>query len=70
MGSLTPPGIINLNVTLLKAPSDIIDYIILHELCHSKIKEHSHHYWDLVRAHMPSYEEKITWLDVNKPSLI
>ena len=47
-GSLTPSGIINLNVSLSKAPSDTIDYIILHELCHLKIKEHSHHYWDLV----------------------
>jgi predicted metal-dependent hydrolase len=42
-GSLTPSGTINLNVNLIKAPSDIIDYIILHELCHFKIKEHSHH---------------------------
>jgi predicted metal-dependent hydrolase len=32
-GSPTPSGAINLNMNLLKAPSDIIDYIILHELC-------------------------------------
>lgn len=55
-GSLTPSGIINLNVNLLKAPSDIIDYIILHELCHFKIKEHSHHYWDLIYKHMSKYQ--------------
>jgi predicted metal-dependent hydrolase len=40
---------INLNVNLLKAPDDVIDYIILHEPCHVKINGHSHHYWDLVR---------------------
>ena len=37
---------INLNVNLLKASEDIIDYIVLHELCHMKIKEHSHHFWN------------------------
>jgi predicted metal-dependent hydrolase len=46
---MTKKGSINLNVNLLKAPEDVIDYIILHELCHLKIKEHSHHYWDYVR---------------------
>ena len=30
------------------APKDIINYIILHELCHLKIKEHSHHFWELL----------------------
>ena len=43
-GSLIKSGVINLNLNLIKAPEDIIDYIILHELCHLKIKEHSHHY--------------------------
>jgi predicted metal-dependent hydrolase len=52
-------------VNLVKAPEDVIDYMILHELCHLKIKEHSHHYWDLVHGHMPSYQEKIDWLKTN-----
>jgi predicted metal-dependent hydrolase len=61
-GSMTRTGSINLNVNLLKAPHDVVDYIILHELCHLKIKEHSHHYWDYVRRYMPNYQEKIEWL--------
>jgi predicted metal-dependent hydrolase len=32
-GSLTKKGVINLNLNLVKAPEDIIDYIVLHELC-------------------------------------
>ncbi|MBV9176216.1 MAG: M48 family metallopeptidase [Nitrososphaeraceae archaeon] len=68
--SLTPSGTINLNVNLLKTPSDVIDYIILHELCHFKFKEHSRHYWDLVHKHMPNYQEKIDWLNVNGVNLI
>jgi predicted metal-dependent hydrolase len=69
-GSLTKNGVINLNVNLIKAPEDIIDYIILHELCHLKIKEHSHHYCDLIYKNMPNYQQKIEWLKVNGPNLI
>jgi len=70
-GSLTKDKkTINLNVNLLKAPDDVIDYIILHELCHVKINNHSHHYWDLVRKYMPSYQEKIDWLNANTTSIL
>ena len=70
-GSLTKDKkMINLNLNLLKAPDDVIDYIILHELCHMKISDHSHHYWDLVRRYMPSYLEKIEWLNANTSILV
>jgi predicted metal-dependent hydrolase len=69
-GSLTRMGIINLNLNLIKAPEDVIDYIILHELCHLKIKEHSHHYWDLVHRFMPNYQEKVEWLKSNGDNLM
>jgi predicted metal-dependent hydrolase len=58
---MTKEGSITINVNLVKASEDVIDYIILHELCHLKKKEHSHHYWDCVRRHMPNYQEKIEW---------
>lgn len=64
-GSMTIGGAIQLNIDLLKAPNDIIDYIILHELCHLKIRGHSHRYWNLVHKFMPNYQEKIDWLNVN-----
>ncbi len=69
-GSMTKEGVINLNVNLLKAPEDVIDYIILHELCHLKIKEHSHHYWDHIRRCMPNYQEKIEWLKISGNHLV
>ena len=70
-GSLTKDKkAINLNVNLLKAPDDVIDYIVLHELCHMKINNHSHHYWDLVRKYVPSYPEKIDWLNANTSILV
>jgi predicted metal-dependent hydrolase len=61
---------INLNVNLLKAHEDIINYIILHELCHLKIKEHSHHFWDLLHKFLPDCQEKIDWLNVNGSNLV
>lgn len=69
-GSLTKNGVLNLNLNLVKAPEDVIDYIILHELCHLKIREHSHHYWDLVRKFMPNYHDKIEWLNVNGNNIL
>ncbi|MFL6390627.1 MAG: M48 family metallopeptidase, partial [Nitrososphaeraceae archaeon] len=69
-GSMTKEGSINLNVNLLKAPEEVVDYIILHELCHLKIKEHSYHYWDYVRRYMPNYQEKIEWLKISGNHLV
>ena len=64
-GSATPSGEINLNSSLMKAPRNVIRYVILHELCHFRIKEHSPRFWDLVGKHMPKYQESVKWLEVN-----
>ena len=69
-GSLTKNGVLNLNLNLIKAPENVIDYIILHELCHLRIKEHSHHYWDLLHKFMPNYHDKIEWLKMNGSTMI
>jgi predicted metal-dependent hydrolase len=68
--SLTRKGSINFNLHLIKAPQDVIDYIVLHEICHFKIKGHSHHYWDLVYRYMPDYQGKIEWLNSNGKFLV
>jgi predicted metal-dependent hydrolase len=69
-GSVTEKGVLNLNLNLLKAPQKVIDYIIIHELCHFIIKKHSYHFWDLLRKIMPRYTEYIVWLEKNASSLI
>ena len=69
-GSATENGIINLNVNLVKAPEDIIDYIISHELCHFKIKDHSHRFWAFLRKFIVEYSKYIEWLDVNGKNMI
>lgn len=69
-GSATKEGKINLNYNLIKAPENIIDYIIIHELCHFKIKKHSHQFWNLLSKYIPDYKEKLNWLEVNGKNMI
>jgi predicted metal-dependent hydrolase len=64
-GSATPTGEINLNSSLMKAPRSVIHYVILHELCHFKIKDHSPRFWNLIGKYMPKYNESVKWLEVN-----
>jgi predicted metal-dependent hydrolase len=69
-GSATKGNVINLNVNLLKASEDVIDYIVLHELCHLMIEEHSHRFWNLMYRFMPDYQSKINWLKINESGLL
>ena len=62
-------GGIILNQNMLKAPQNMIDDIIIHELCHLRINDHSAKYWKLVRNFVPNYEEKIKWFEVNNESI-
>ena len=61
-GSASPNGIITINMRLLRAPESVIDYIIVHELCHLKIHGHNATYWNLVSMYMPDYDKNIEWL--------
>ena len=69
-GSVTKKDTINLNRNLIKAPNDIIDYIIIHELCHLKIQGHSHHFWSFLKQFVSDYKGKIEWLNRNSETLI
>lgn len=69
-GSVTKNKTINLNVNLVKAPEDVIDYIIIHELCHFKIKGHSYQFWDYLKQFMSDYKQKIEWLSRNTQDII
>ncbi|NLX63362.1 MAG: M48 family metallopeptidase [Clostridiaceae bacterium] len=61
-GSCSVKGNINLNWRLVMAPVDIIDYVVVHELCHLKIMNHSKDFWLLVESVLPCYKEKRKWL--------
>ena len=64
-GSATSTNVINLNVNLIKAPRSVIDYVIVHELSHLKIKGHSPKFWRYLRRFMPEYEKQKLWLEQN-----
>jgi predicted metal-dependent hydrolase len=68
--SVTKNETINLNVNPIKAPEDIIDYIIIHELCHFKVKEHSHRFWDYLNQFVQDNKQKIEWLKRNSYNLL
>ncbi|MGD9672121.1 MAG: M48 family metallopeptidase [Candidatus Nitrosocosmicus sp.] len=69
-GSLSRGKTINLNVHLIKAPETIIDYIIVHELCHLNIRGHSHKFWSYLKQFIPDYQQKISWLKRNSHNLL
>ena len=45
-GSCSDKNNINLNINLVRLPDELIDYVILHELVHTRIKNHSHGFWE------------------------
>ena len=47
---------------LLYTPKEIIEYVVVHELAHTKHKNHSPSFWNEVRAHMPDYAQRRKWL--------
>ena len=50
---------------LIMLPEDIVDAIIVHELCHMKFKNHSKDFYNLVETYIPNYKEIDTWLKAN-----
>lgn len=68
-GSCTIKGDIQLNWKLIMAPSSIIDYVIIHELCHLKQHNHSPAFWQLVAQFDPNFTTHRAWLKNNGAGL-
>ncbi len=68
-GSVNKNKTINFNYNLVCAPQAILDYVVVHELCHLLIPDHSQRYWRLLHSIMPDYENKKEWLRINKELL-
>jgi predicted metal-dependent hydrolase len=61
-GSCTSKGILLFNWRTVMAPSPVIDYIIVHEMSHLTIRNHSSIFWKSVENILPDYKERKKWL--------
>ena len=61
-GSCSSKGNISLNFLLVRAPKDVMDYVIIHELCHRRHMNHSSSFWRLVETFDPNYRTHRKWL--------
>ena len=61
-GSCSHAGDISLNLKLLFCPVNLVEYVIVHELCHVKHHDHSPDFWLSVAACLPNYKQLIAEL--------
>lgn len=64
-GSCSSKGNLSFNCLLMLMPSDVIDYVVVHELCHRKEMNHSTKFWDEVAQVLPNYKVQKKWLKDN-----
>ena len=69
-GSCSHDGVIALNTHLVKTPERVIDYVILHELCHLVHHDHSRRFYSLMSKHMPDWQDRSSELDGFMPVLL
>ena len=61
-GSCSNKGDIQFNWKIILAPNRIVDYVVVHELCHMKQHDHSPAFWNFVAKVLPDYQESKDWL--------
>ena len=69
-GLCSSKGDIFYNWRIIIAPHQIVDYMVVHELCHMQHPNHSPAYWDSVKRVIPDYKESRQWLKDHGASLI
>ena len=69
-GSCSAKGNLNFNLRLMMAPVDAIDSVILHELCHLKVLNHSPSYWNLLEQFCPDHRNWQQWFKDNRRNLV
>lgn len=69
-GSCSSKGNLNFNCLLMLTPPEVIDYVVVHELCHRKEMNHSGAFWSEVEKVIPDYKEQVKWLKENGGQII
>lgn len=62
-GSCSERGTLSFSWRLVMAPIPVIDYVVVHELVHLHVKNHSKKFWARVGVIMPDYQQRIEWLE-------
>lgn len=68
-GSCSSNGTLSFNYRLMLAPPRVLDYVVVHELCHLTHMNHSIEFWDMVGSILPEYKEYRKWLKDNGHTL-
>jgi predicted metal-dependent hydrolase len=61
---------INLNWMLVLAPLEVIDYVVVHELSHLDVPNHSRRFWKRVSGVMPDYRRQVQWLKEHAAEMV
>lgn len=69
-GSCNAKGDLSINCLLMRAPEEVLDYILVHELCHRKQMNHSAAFWAEVAKVLPDYRQRERWLKEHGRELI
>ena len=69
-GSCSSKGNLNYNYLLMLCPDDVIEYVVIHELCHRIYMNHSKMFWEKIEEFCPNYRQARKWLKQNGNSLI
>ncbi len=69
-GSCSSKGNLNFNCLLMLTPPEVIDYVVVHELCHRKEMNHSKAFWSEVEKVIPDYKRWVKWLKVEGRRII
>jgi predicted metal-dependent hydrolase len=69
-GSCSGKGNLNFNCLLMLCPPEVIDYVVVHELCHRKEMNHSPRFWAEVARILPNYREQEQWLTDNGSAIM
>lgn len=68
-GSCSSKNNLNFNFRTVMAPLPVLDYIVVHEMCHLVHLNHSKEFWNLVESILPEYRQQKEWLKMNGASL-
>jgi predicted metal-dependent hydrolase len=69
-GSCSTRGTLSFNWRLVLAPFDVLDYVVVHELCHLREPNHSSRFWKLVEQRRPDWRAQRDWLHEHGPELL